>query len=270
MVLGGILKGAKAAGRLAKVAGKQAAKKGVVRATGQAAKVIAGATKFATKLPSKVKGEVVKEIARRGGVKQAGKALLKKVIRDQAVVQSKKVVKRFIADSQNSNLERMKDQERQAGITLRLMKEAERKNLIPKNSTPNLRQIERAVLEDKKITDIEKEEKAKMEKLTKEGKKAIKAVSRTFEESRLKGLAKCATFETNSRGRKTGCKTFKKEGEPKWFKETYCKTGETRTSCSNKRAALSGARYYQQYLPEAIKGLPKNDPRRIEYEKNKK
>ena len=97
-----------------------------------------------------------------------------------------------------------------------------------------------------------------------------KARLAAMRESKLKGLKRCATFEKNSRGENVRCNTFKKDGEPKWFKQTYCKTGETNSSCSNKRAALTGAKYYKKYLPEAIKGLPKNDPRRIKYEKNKK
>lgn len=225
MVLGGILKGAKATARVAKTAGKQVAKKGVVRATGQAGKIIAGATKFATKLPSKIKGEVVKEVARRGGIKQAGKALVKKIIRDQAVVQSKKVVKRFIADSQNSNLERMKDQERQAGITLRLMKEAERKNLIPKGSTPNLSQIERAVREDKKIEEIEKEQEAKLKKLEQQRKEGAKRAG-AFLKGKVPGADKivCKVPKMRKRcktcpERQVGCLEYQKGNEPQWMKK---------------------------------------------------
>lgn len=226
MVLGGILKGAKAAGRLAKTAGKQAAKKGVVRATGQAAKVIAGATKFATKLPSKIKGEVVKEVARRGGIKQAGKALVKKIVRDQAVAQSKKVVKRFIADSQNSNLERMKDEERKAGITLRLMKEAERKKLIPKGSTPNLYQIERAVLENKKLTDLEKEQEEKLKKLEKQREEGARRAGALLSKGKVPGAdkIKCKVPKMRKRcktcpERQVGCLEYQKGNEPQWMKK---------------------------------------------------
>jgi hypothetical protein len=269
-VIGGIVKGARVAGRIAGRAGKAAAKRGAVQAAGQAGKIIKTATRFATKLPGKIKGEVVKEIAKRGGVKEAGKALVKKVIKDQALAQSKKVVKNFIADSQNSKLNQIKDEERAIGVSLALMKEAERKKLIPRGSTPNLRQLERAVLESREYKDIVDEEQKKIDKDVKEFQKRAIALRRTFEESRLRGLKQCATFEKNRRGENVACRTFKKEGEPKWFKETYCKTGETRSACSNKKAALSGNRYYKQYLPAAIKGLPKNDPRRIKYEKEQK
>lgn len=201
-VLGGIVKGARVAGRIAGRAGKAAAKRGAVQAAGQAGKIIKTATTFATKLPGKIKGEVVKEIAKRGGVKEAGKALVKKVIKDQALAQSKKVVKNFIADSQNSRLNQIKDEERALGISLRLMEEAERKNLIPKGSTPNLRDLEKAVLEDRKLSDIEKERQQKLKKLEEQRKEGAKRAGAFLasKEASLKKLKKtCAVPKVRKR-----------------------------------------------------------------------
>ena len=178
--LGGVVRGAKAAGKLAKAAGKAAARKGVVRATGQAAKVVARAGRFAKRLPTKIKAEAVKEIARRGGPKAAGKALVKKIVRDQAYAQSKKVVKNFIADSQNSRMERMKDDARKSGIALRLMKEAERKKLIPKGSTPSLADLERAVLENKTLEQLEEEKEKKLKKFEQQRREGARNVAALF------------------------------------------------------------------------------------------
>ena len=226
--IGGVVRGAKTAAKAAKIAGKlgrRVGRKGVVTATGRAAKVIGTAGRFASKLPSKIKGEVVKEIARRGGVKEAGKALVKKVIRDQAYVQSKKVVKNFIADSQNSTMERMKDDVRKTGISLRLMKEAERKNLIPKGSTPSLYKIEQAVLKDKTLKQIEEEEKAKQAKLEKVRKEGLKSAGDFLSSIRApKAGIKCKVPEMRKRcavcpPRRVGCFEYEKGKEPQWMKK---------------------------------------------------
>jgi len=224
-VIGGIVKGARVAGRIAGRAGKAAAKRGAVQAAGQAGKIIKTATRFATKLPGKIKGEVVKEIAKRGGVKEAGKALVKKVIKDQALAQSKKVVKNFIADSQNSRLNQLKDEERAVGISLRLMKEAERKNLIPRGSTPNLRDLERAVLEDKKLSDIEKERQQKLKKLEQQRKEGARRAG-AFLKGKVPGADKivCKVPKMRKRcrtcpERKVGCLEYQKGNEPQWMKK---------------------------------------------------
>jgi len=224
--IGGVLKGVRQGAKLAGRAGKAVGKKGVVRAVGQAGKVIKTASTFATKLPSKIKGEVVKEIAKRGGVKEAGKALVKKVIKDQALVQSKKVVKNFIADSQNSRLNQMKDEERAVGISLRLMKEAERKNLIPRGSTPNLRDLEKAVLENKKLSDIEKAREQKLKKLEEQRKEGAKRAGAFLQKGRVPDAdkIKCKVPKMRKRcktcaPRKVGCLEYEKGNEPQWMKK---------------------------------------------------
>ena len=228
--IGGIARGAKTAAKAGKAAakiGRRVGKKGVVTATGKAAKVIGTAGRFATKLPSKIKSEVVKEIARRGGVKEASKALVRKIVRDQAYVQSKKVVKNFIADSQNSTMERMKDDVRKTGIALRLMKEAERKNLIPKGSTPSLAQLEKSVLQDKTLKQIEQEEKAKLAKLETLRKEGARRAGAVFA-GKVPGADKivCKVPKTRKRcatcpPRTVGCLEYEKGAEPQWMK-TRC------------------------------------------------
>lgn len=223
--LGGVVRGAKAAGKLAKAAGKAVARKGVVKATGQAAKVVARAGRFAKRLPTKIKAEAVKEIARRGGPKAAGKALVKKIVRDQAYAQSKKVVKNFIADSQNSRMERMKDDVRKSGIALSLMKEAERKNLIPKGSTPSLYDLERSVLENKTLEQLDKEKEVKLKKLEQQRKEGA-ARAGAFLRGKVAGAdkIKCKVPKMRKRcatcpARKVGCLEYEKGGEPNWMKK---------------------------------------------------
>lgn len=225
MILGGIVRGAKATAKIAGKAGKAVARKGVIKATGRAAKVFAKAGRFATRLPSKVKQEAVKEIARRGGVKEAGKALVKKIVRDQAYAQSKKVVKNFIADSQNSRMERMKDDVRKSGIAIRLMKDAERKNLIPKGTAPNLADLEKAVLQNKKLSEIEKEREAKLKKLDELRKEGAKRAGDIFRGS-VPGADKivCKVPKMRKRcatcpARKVGCLEYQKGNEPQWMKK---------------------------------------------------